>query len=156
MRILNLILSLACINALGKTAPEIIKEWERQATKGDPSAQIKMGRVFEVGLDPITKDPVVAASWYQRAADQGDAEAQLIIGNKYYLGEGVVKNYVYAYTYFNLAASRTNTSLGGLAQASRAMVESVMTPSQIEAGQKLSLELQKEIDAKNTAKKQKK
>ena len=44
--------------------------------------------------------------WYRLAADQGHADAQYNLGFMYANGEGVPQDYVQAYLWFNLAASR--------------------------------------------------
>ncbi len=40
-----------------------------------------------------------------RAADQGDADAQLKLGGMYHAGKGVPKNFVRAYMWFDIANS---------------------------------------------------
>ncbi|NBY42109.1 MAG: hypothetical protein EBQ49_02160, partial [Verrucomicrobia bacterium] len=76
-------------------------------------------------------------------AEQGYAEAQCDLGYCYDTGTGVLKDQVEAYAYYNLA-SITNE----VAQKNRSVIEKTMTQSQIEAGQKRSKELQKEIETK--------
>lgn len=52
---------------------------QAQAASGDANAQFKLGTVLYVGLDVI-QDYVGAATWLQRAADQGNADAQCELG----------------------------------------------------------------------------
>jgi TPR repeat protein len=48
---------------------------------------------------------VLAAGWYRKAADQGDAGAQGTLGTLYSMGQGVEQNYVEAYYWLDLAAA---------------------------------------------------
>jgi hypothetical protein len=47
-----------------------------------------------------------AANWYRRAADQGNASAQVYLGSMYYKGEGVGQNYAEAVKLYRLAADQ--------------------------------------------------
>ncbi len=42
------------------------------------------------------------------AIEQGNAVAQSILGNMYYKGEGVLEDYVQAYAWWSIAATRGN------------------------------------------------
>ena len=53
-----------------------------------------------------SRDSAQAAGWYGRAAEQGNAHAQLSLGRMYLDGEGVPQDYTRAYGWLNLAASR--------------------------------------------------
>jgi TPR repeat protein len=54
----------------------------------------------------VPKDFAKAAEWFRKAADQGDASSQFILGEKYKIGRGVSKDYIESYKWFNLAASQ--------------------------------------------------
>jgi TPR repeat protein len=54
----------------------------------------------------------------------------------YYHGEGILQDYIYAYMWWNIAASTGNES----AVYNREAVEKDMTPSQIEKAQDLARE----------------
>ena len=54
----------------------------------------------------VEQDHAEAVHWFRMAADQGDAQAQLNLGVKYYYGEGVPQDYLSAYVWSNLAAAR--------------------------------------------------
>ena len=86
----------------------------------------------------VPQDYKEAVRWYRKAANQGLALAQYNLGVMYLLGQGVPQNFVVAYALFNLAAT-TNQK----AYQDRALVSKKMTPSQIEAGQRLTTELMK-------------
>ncbi|MCH8931814.1 MAG: sel1 repeat family protein, partial [Nitrospinae bacterium] len=55
----------------------------------------------------VPQDYAEAAKWYRKAAEQGDAEAQAMLGLMYLNGEGVPQENVQAHKWFNLSASRS-------------------------------------------------
>jgi TPR repeat protein len=59
----------------------------------------------------VLKDYKQAVYWYQKAADQGYAEAQSILGVMYAFGKGVLKNDKQAVYWYQKAAEQ------GLAEA---------------------------------------
>lgn len=85
---------------------------------------------------------------YRTAADQGDADAQYALGDRYGEGKGVPQNYVRAYMWFNLAASQYASSPHyELYERDRESVEKLrdvlarkMTPAQIAEAQRLARE----------------
>jgi TPR repeat protein len=54
----------------------------------------------------VQTDPAAAAQWLQRAADQGDAEAQALLGLQYEEGEGVAADLKKAMSLYELAAAQ--------------------------------------------------
>ena len=79
--------------------------------------------------------------WIRRAAEQGDALAQNNLGAMHYFGQGVEKDYVDAYAWFNLAAAHGYDS----AAESRDKLEGRMSPRQVADAQKRTEELKKLI-----------
>lgn len=85
---------------------------------------------------------------YRTAADQGDADAQYALGDRYGEGKGVPQNYVRAYMWYNLAASQYASSPHyELYERDRESVEKLrdvlarkMTPAQIAEAQRLARE----------------
>ena len=75
---------------------------------------------------------------FERAADEGIAEAQYNLGLIYATGQGVVRNYVHAHKWFNLAAVRGSTE----ARTNRDELARDMTPDEIAAAQRLAREWQ--------------
>ncbi len=82
----------------------------------------------ETSLEDISK--------IEQAAKQGDAEAQLHLGVMYYLGKGVPQDYVRAYMWLNLAAGQGVT----MAVEERDALAKLLSPSQIEEGQRMTRE----------------
>ena len=54
----------------------------------------------------VKQDYEKAFTWYKKAAEQGDAAAQFILGSMYYNGSGVTKDYKLAYVWGSLAAEQ--------------------------------------------------
>ncbi|WP_169727500.1 caspase family protein [Granulosicoccus antarcticus] len=87
-----------------------LKIWLPKAESGDPEAQTYVGEIFEKGLG-LQADPVVAASWYQKAADQRFSRAQVNLGYLYESGIGVPQDLVKAMNYYREAAGFDEGSL---------------------------------------------
>jgi len=117
---------------------------------GDPVAQFLIGSTVydSVFRSPSTEDLVEAVTWYRKAAEQGHAEAQFNLGVCYVKGKGVVKDLNVAYAYWSVAGITNEEARNNLAR-----IERQMSADQIADGKKRAAELQKEIDAKNAAKK---
>ena len=76
---------------------------------------------------------------HRKAADQGDPLAQDNLGHKYTNGEGVPQDYVEAYKWYSLAASRLPASANrDQVVKKRDLVATKMTPQQISAAQTLA------------------
>jgi uncharacterized protein len=87
-------------------------------------AQFNLGQLYRNGQG-VPQDHAAAASWYRKAAEQGDANAQVNLGVMHDKGEGVPQDYVLAHLWFNLAAASGGNE--AVAKA-RDMVASKMTP----------------------------
>ena len=74
--------------------------------------------------------------WWTLAAEQGNADAQNNLGVMYGAGRGVLKDYVYAHMWGNIAATNGNK----MGTKLRDFVEKKMTPADISAAQKLARE----------------
>jgi TPR repeat protein len=86
-------------------------------------------------------------SWYRKAAEQGLANAQYILANGYYNGEGVAKDEIEAYAYYNLAGMTHKDARKNLA-----ILEKKISRDEIASGQQRTKQLQKEIEAKRAGK----
>ena len=86
--------------------------------------------------DGVPQDYKTALKWYTLAAEQGNADAQLVLGYMYGLGQGVKKDYVYAHMWGHIAASNGHENGVKL----RDLVAKKMTSTQIEKAQKLASE----------------
>jgi uncharacterized protein len=81
-----------------------------------------------------------AARRYREAAEQGDADAQALLGLMYELGQGVHQDYIQAYMWLTLAASRGSAVLEKSHAEGRDRVAARMTPKQIAEAQRLAKE----------------
>ncbi|WP_322012596.1 tetratricopeptide repeat protein [Paraburkholderia sp. J12] len=61
--------------------------WQPLAEHGSPSAEIGLGKLLDSGFG-IPKNQVQATVWFQKAASQGDAEGECIVGERYVQGDG--------------------------------------------------------------------
>ena len=84
----------------------------------------------------VPEDDAEAVRWYRLVAEQGCANAQFNLGNKYYYGESVPEDYVLGYMRWNLAAAQGVED----AQGNKDSVEERMTREQIAEAQRLSRE----------------
>jgi hypothetical protein len=56
----------------------------------------------------VPRDNAEAMKWWRKAADQGNAQAQAVLGLLYYHGEGVPSNYAEAIKWWRKAADQGN------------------------------------------------
>ena len=84
----------------------------------------------------VPQNHKTAVRWDRLAAEQGDANAQGNLGASYAFGKGLLKDYVYAHMWGNVASFNGQENGGQL----RDLIETQMTPSQIEEAQKLARE----------------
>jgi hypothetical protein len=86
------------------------------AEKGDAQDQMYVGMWYLTGTEGYTKDPVEAAKWLQKSADQGNADGENMLGQLYANGNGVPKDFAKAVDLFQKSAAQGNphgcTSLG--------------------------------------------
>ena len=54
----------------------------------------------------MTQDDTEAVAWFRKAADQGDAIAEFLLGNQYANGKGVPQDYSEAMIWFRRAAEQ--------------------------------------------------
>jgi len=84
-----------------------------------------------------------AVKWYRKAANQGGADAQFVLGDMYNFGVGVPQDYVQAHKWFNLAAPRfsaSETEKREKAIRNRNAVATMMNAAQIAEAQRLARE----------------
>ncbi len=85
-------------------APSDVPTMQNLALQGDSNAQLNLGNYYATPQN-AAPDFTMAAIWYRKAADQGNAEAQYRLGDLYYRGKGVPQqSYEDAYFWFTLAS----------------------------------------------------
>ena len=119
-----------------KNTVEAVRWFRLAADQGVARAQYNLGVMYDKG-DGVPKNAVEAVRWYRLAADQGAAKAQGFLGVMYWRGEGVPKNDVVAYALLNLSSVDDADAI-----MPRDALEKIMSVTQIEAGQALSMKLQ--------------
>ena len=104
----------------GKAEPDdaqVAARLRAAAERGDPAAQLQLGRMYRDGRG-VPADAVQAAAWVRKAADQGNAEAQSLLGSMYQFGQGVPHDHVLAVSWTRAAAEQGNAeaqmSLGSM------------------------------------------
>jgi TPR repeat protein len=72
-------------------------------------------RAYDLGRG-VLKDLAVSVTWYRKAAEQGDADAQFNLGGLYADGQGVKRSYAQAARWYRRAAEQghawAQTNLG--------------------------------------------
>jgi len=120
---------------------QAIKWYKKAAEQGLAVAQYNLGNLYGLGRPGAARDAEQAAVWWRRAAIQGLTEAQFDLGLMYFQGDGIERDYVEAYAWFDLAAPR------GHPQASRGreQVAGKMTPVQLEQAAALAEQYRKQL-----------
>ncbi len=127
------------IHAATKDNVEAVKWIRKAAEQGHVVAQFSLALSYEVAQG-VPQDKVEAVKWYRKAAEQGHVMAQTKLGICYAHGEGVPQDKVEAYALYNLASVKNE-----LARNFRDSIAKEMTPDQITAAEKRTLEHQKEF-----------
>jgi TPR repeat protein len=84
----------------------------------------------------VSQDDTEAAKWYRKAAEQGHAGAQCLLGVAYYTGEGEPKDDVQAHMWLDLAGAQGVTE----AEKVRDFLQKDMTAAQLAEAQRLARE----------------
>jgi len=84
------------------------QEWLPLAIRGNANAQFNLGRLYDIGGGGVAQNYKEAATWYRKATEQGQSDAQLSLGYLYYYGYGVPQNYKEASSWFRKAAEQGN------------------------------------------------
>ena len=89
---------------------------EREAEKGNAVAQCMLGNIFFT-----ERNNELAFKWYSKAADQGDAGGQWLVGLSYLYGDGVPKDLAKAREWLEKAAAQKHPE-------AQAQLEKLKTP----------------------------
>jgi uncharacterized protein len=109
------------------------KLWLPLAEQGNVTAQYNLGHMYEKGKG-VPQDYKEAVRLYYLSAEQGDVDAQFKLGVSYGMGRGVSKDNALAHMWWNLSGSNGNKE----AAENRDIVETKMTPQQIEKAQEMA------------------
>lgn len=90
------------------TLEERFTKTKMLAETGNVEAQLGLGMLYNMGLG-VPKNAAKAVKWYQKAANHGDASAQLLLGEMFMSGEiGLPKNPTTAAKWYQKAADQGN------------------------------------------------
>lgn len=120
-----------------KNQNEAIKWYKKAAENGSAEAQNNLGYIYANGRG-VPKNLTQAIRLYSKSAEQGLPEAQYNLGVMYTNGLATPVDYVKAYMWANLAASKNNQN----AIRMRSMLEKNLPNEQIIEGQRLSKDWQ--------------
>ena len=105
-----------CATQLGDYAkyPFGARPW----TSGSPTAQQRLGLLYQDGQG-VPQDYTQAASWFGRAASQGDSDAETSLGVLYAEGHGVAQDLAQAVAWFRKGADQGSTTRRRIRNCSR-------------------------------------
>jgi len=112
-----------------------------QALKGDPKALYALSVYYAYGK-VFLKDTTEAIRLCKKSAALGYPLALMSLGNRYYDGNGVIKDEIEAYAYWNLAGCENKKAHDYITK-----IEEKMTEAGRLLGQKRTRELQAEVEA---------
>jgi TPR repeat protein len=84
-----------------------VERWEEMAERGDVNAMVQLSKYYE--YDALYEEelkPKRAIYWLRKAADSGNALAQVLLGSHYELGNVVLKDNDEAFRLYSLAAEQ--------------------------------------------------
>ena len=84
----------------------------------------------------MPQDDRQAVAWYRKAAEQGDASAQYLLGLSYATGDGVPQDYLQAYAWLSVAAANGDPE----SPKDCDKVAALLSPQQLERAQKTAAE----------------
>jgi TPR repeat protein len=126
--------------------------WLRKAAEqGHSEAQFSLGMKYSKGAISVPKDDFQASVWWNKAANQGNQDAPLQLGLAYFFGEGVPRDDVRAYFWFNISAAHPENALSPAAAYMREDVAKRMSSAQIAEAQRLTREWKPSQTTKSAA-----
>lgn len=137
MRTLALLLVSALASAQPPAGRPPLKE---RAAAGDPEAQFSLGKNYEAGRSGLKQDYAIAASWYQKSADQGNIYAQASLGILYHSGKGLPHDDVQSEMWLTIAAEHAPKDDRDTIVEMRDSVAAHLAPQQLAEAQKLARE----------------
>ena len=108
-----------------------------------------LGLKYISGQGGVLQDYARAAYWFRRAAERGEAPAQVELALIYEKGMGVPQNNILAHMWFNLAALQGRLAGGSIAEEAKSQRDSVaklMTPTEIAKAENLAREWVPDLD----------
>jgi uncharacterized protein len=113
---------------------------KERAAAGDAEAQFSLGKNYEAGRSGLKQDYAMAASWYQKSADQGNVYAQASLGILYHSGKGLPHDDVQSEMWLIIAAEHIPKDDRDTIVEMRDSAAARLTPQQLAEARKLALE----------------
>ncbi len=110
MLVLGVAAALAGAFPAGATTPQEAVEIASLAQSGNEGAQLLLGLIYLHGDAGYPRDEQQAAHWLSRAAEAGNAYAQMTVGDLYAAGTGVPRDLRQAALWRNRAAEQGNAA----------------------------------------------
>ena len=82
----------------------------------------------------VPQNDIGAVKWYTKAAEEGNPDAQCLLGDSYYHGRGVLKDYVQAYMWYDLSSGDGSNE----GHQNKESIAEKMTSTQIAKAQEMS------------------
>ncbi len=138
----------ACQQATGQSGEQLAKaKSESEDTSLTPEEQYALGVAYYEGIG-VTKDFTQSAHWFRKAAEQGHAGAQYRLGAAYSDGKGVEEDWTEAYAWAIIAQATGGETEGNeTLREFTNIIESGLSPTEIERGQQRAKELHEQIQA---------
>lgn len=112
-----------------------LREWSVFAYQGNPKTPFYIGVMFYAGYS-VPQDYEEAIKFFRKAAERENTDAQYNLGVMHELGQGVLQNNIYAYMWYDIAASNSHKR----AAKNRGNTARYMTTSNISKAQELARE----------------
>ena len=118
---------------VAKDDVEAVRWFRKAAEGGDHLAEYRLGLCYLNGAG-VPKNDREASFWLLKSANAGETDAQVKLAEAYASGRGIPQDYVESYKWYTIAVARGNEQ----ALKSRELLDSIMTPNQVAAAQRLS------------------
>ena len=91
-----------------KELADILVKVQRDAERGHVRSMVDLGHAYLMGAGGYPQDYEKAATWYLKAAELGDAEAQNEVGELYEAGNGFLQDHKKSHYWYEKAAAQGN------------------------------------------------
>ena len=108
-----------------------VQWYQRAAAEDFVPAQYQLGQLYDSGTG--VQNSVLAEVYFRKAAERGHREAQYLLGQYYYRGRVVPMDLAEAYRWWTIA----ETAGLEVASVARRQVSRILSPADLERGQKL-------------------
>ena len=143
---IGLLAGLALIGTLATTATaqqsytKVHRLGPLQLQPGDAELMLRLGYMYSNVGGPVPHDDVQAAQWFRKAGDLGQTQAMYSLAMCYWAGRGVTQDYVEAYKWLDLVATRAVGPEKDWASMAQVGMARVMSPAMVDEAKKRARE----------------